>query len=94
MAFPPVVDFSTVRICLSIAVMGSYHVEQMCVKTLFLYGDIEGNVYVSAPPGLDLCSNDLVLKLRQSLYGLNQAPVPRYRKWEPVVSKLGFRQLQ
>nr|GEZ60276.1 ribonuclease H-like domain-containing protein [Tanacetum cinerariifolium] len=48
---------------------------QMDVKTVFLYGTIEEEVYVNQPPGfVDPKFLDMVYKVEKALYGLHQAP--------------------
>ncbi|GJT12680.1 putative ribonuclease H-like domain-containing protein, partial [Tanacetum coccineum] len=50
-------------------------VYQMDVKSAFLYGKIEGEVYVCQPPGFeDPDFSDRVYKVEKTLYGLHQAP--------------------
>ncbi|GJT30764.1 putative ribonuclease H-like domain-containing protein, partial [Tanacetum coccineum] len=47
----------------------------MDVKSAFLYGTIEEEVYVCQPPGFeDLQFPDKVYKVEKALYGLHQAP--------------------
>lgn len=50
-----------------------WDVHQMDVKTAFLYGLIEGKVYVRQPTSFDNQSGE-VCKLRRALYGLKQSP--------------------
>ena len=48
------------------------------ISNAFLYGDIDEEVYINVPEGLEQEFNkDSVLKLNKALYGLNQAP----RQW-------------
>ncbi|GKG33163.1 retrotransposon protein, putative, unclassified, partial [Tanacetum coccineum] len=52
----------------------------MDVKSAFLYGKIEEEVYVCQPPGFeDLDFHDLVYKVEKALYGLHQAPRAWYK---------------
>ena len=56
----------------------------MDVKSAFLYGTVEEDVYVSQPPGFeDAVHRDKVYKLKKALYGLHQAP----RQWYATLSK-------
>nr|GEY40992.1 uncharacterized mitochondrial protein AtMg00810-like [Tanacetum cinerariifolium] len=52
-----------------------FTVYQMDIKSAFLYGTIEEEVYVSQPPGfMDLEFSNRVYKVEKALYGLHQAP--------------------
>ncbi|KAF4979965.1 hypothetical protein FDECE_17964 [Fusarium decemcellulare] len=57
----------------AIAAALDVEIEQMDVKTAFLYGDIDEEIYVSQPEGFDDKSGR-VCKLKKALYGLEQAP--------------------
>ena len=47
----------------------------MDVKTTFLHGDLEEEIYMKQPEGFIVKGkNELVCKLKKSLYGLNQSP--------------------
>lgn len=51
----------------------------MDVKSTFLNGNLEEEVYIEYPEGFQLSKNDdYVCKLRKSLYGLKKAPRPWY----------------
>ena len=91
--FAPVVDFITVRTCLAIAIKRGYVVEQLDIRTAFLHGVIDGEVYVTPPNGLDICQHDEVLKLHRGLYGLKQAPRLWHEKWDSVMAAVGFTKL-
>ena len=74
--FAPVVNTTTVRILLSFAAINDLKIAQFDIKTAFLYGDLEEEVYMEQPYGF-VQGNDMVCRLRKSLYGLKQAP----RQW-------------
>ena len=88
--FAPVVDFTTIRTSIAVAVKKRYIIQQMDVRTAFLHGEIDSDVYITAPDGLDLCESDKVLKLRRGLYGLKQAPRLCHDKWQSVMDMMGF----
>lgn len=72
--FASVVDFTTVRTCLVVAVQKGYYTHQLDVRTAFLQGEINVEVYIKAPNGITLCKLNEFFKLQKGLYGLKQAP--------------------
>ena len=61
-------------------------IHQMDVKTTFLYGDLEEEVYMKQPEGFVLeGQEDKVCKLVKSLYGLKQAPKQWHRKFDDTI---------
>ncbi|KAK1615224.1 hypothetical protein QYE76_020741 [Lolium multiflorum] len=72
--FSPVAKLKSVRILLAIAAFFDYEIWQMDVKTAFLNGDIEEELYMVQPKGfVDPKNADMVCKLQRSIYGLKQA---------------------
>ncbi|KAJ9548880.1 hypothetical protein OSB04_021423 [Centaurea solstitialis] len=72
-----------IRLFLAFASYKGFKVYQMDVKSAFLYGTIDEEVYVCQPPGFeDPKYPDRVCKLRKALYGLHQAP----RAWYDTLS--------
>ncbi|GJW66176.1 putative ribonuclease H-like domain-containing protein [Tanacetum coccineum] len=81
--FAPVARSETIRIFLAFASYMGFIVYQMDVKSAFLYGKIDEEVYVSQPPGfLDPKYPQKVHKVVKALYGLHQAP----RAWYATLS--------
>ena len=63
----------------------------MDVKTAFLNGDLEEVIYMSQPEGyIEPGKENLVCKLKKSIYGLKQASRQWYRKFDSVISSFGF----
>lgn len=69
--FAPVIRSTTFRLLLSIAGQRNYKVNHYDIKTAFLNGTLEEEIFMKQPPGFE--NGDKVLKLRKSLYGLKQA---------------------
>nr|GEW39136.1 retrovirus-related Pol polyprotein from transposon TNT 1-94 [Tanacetum cinerariifolium] len=73
--FAPVARIKAIRLFLAYASYMNFIVYQMNVKSAFLYGIIEEEVYVCQPSGFeDLQFPDKVYKVEEALYGLHQAP--------------------
>ncbi|GJY83133.1 putative ribonuclease H-like domain-containing protein, partial [Tanacetum coccineum] len=72
--FAPVARIEAIRLFLAYASFMGFIVYQMDVKSAFLYGTIEEEVYVCQPPGFeDSQFPDEVYKVEKALYGLHQA---------------------
>ena len=82
--FVPVARLEAIRIFLDYAAYANFKVYQMDVKSAFLNGDLEEEVYVSQPRGFkDPNFPEHVYYLLKALYGLKQAP----RAWYDTLSK-------
>lgn len=80
--FSPTVRYDTVRILLSIAVKRKYEIKQFDVKTAFLHGTLEEEVYMAPPKGVKI-QEGYVCRLLKSLYGLKQSS----RCWNKRMNK-------
>ncbi|KAK1644404.1 hypothetical protein QYE76_062209, partial [Lolium multiflorum] len=91
--FSPVAKLKSVRILLAIATFFDYEIWQMDVKTAFLNGDIEEELYMVQPKGfVDPKNADKVCKLQRSIYGLKQASRSWNRRFDKVIKDFGFIQ--
>ncbi|KAL0641206.1 hypothetical protein Bca4012_103214 [Brassica carinata] len=73
--FAPVAKLHTIRILLSLAVNLEWDLWQMDVKNAFLQGELEDEVYMRPPPGLEyMVKPGNVLRLKKAIYGLKQSP--------------------
>jgi hypothetical protein len=64
---------------------------QMDVKTSFLNGSIEEEVYIEQPQGFEVHSRDTrICRLKKFLYGLKQAPRAWYSIMDNYLTRLGF----
>jgi hypothetical protein len=89
--FAPVARLETVRLILALAAQGRWEVHHMDVKSAFLNGDLQEEVYVQQPPGfVNPRQTGKVLKLSKALYGLKQAPRAWNSKLDHELVKLGF----
>ncbi|GJU39770.1 putative ribonuclease H-like domain-containing protein [Tanacetum coccineum] len=90
--FAPVARIEAIRLFLAYASFMGFIVYQMDVKSAFLYGTIEEEVYVCQPPGFeDPQFPDKVYKVEKALYGLHQAPRAWYETLSTYLLENGFR---
>ncbi|GJV90374.1 retrovirus-related pol polyprotein from transposon TNT 1-94 [Tanacetum coccineum] len=73
--YAPVARLESIRILLAIGCVNDFKLYKMDVKSAFLNGFINKEVYVAQPPGfIDFQKPNHVYKLKKALYGLKQAP--------------------
>lgn len=90
--FAQVTRMETVRLLLALAAKNSWQVHHLDVKTAFLNGDFNEEVYVAQPKGyVKQGYENMVCKLYKALYGLKQAPRAWYSKLNNCLEKLGFK---
>ena len=76
---------------LSLVAVEDLHLEQLDVKTTFLHGDLDEEIYMQQPKGYEVKGKDnLVCRLKKSLYGLKQAPRQWYLKFHKFMTKEGY----
>ena len=81
--FSHVVKHSSIRILLALVAQFNMELVQMDVKTAFLHGDLEEEIYITQPDGFKVAGKeDWVCKLNKSLYGLKQSPRQWYKRFD------------
>src|SRR6185295_7842300 len=89
--FSPVARFETVRLVLAIAAQKQLPVFQFDVKSAFLNGEIQEEVFVEQPDGfIKKGEESKVLRLNKALYGLKQASRAWYSKIDDFFINNGF----
>lgn len=89
--FALVTRLETVRLLLALAAKNNWEVHHLDVKTAFLNGEIQEEVYVIQPEGfVKKGKENMVYKLIKALYGLRQAPRAWYAKLNKCLEELGF----
>ncbi len=86
--FAAVVKPMTYKALFAIAARNDWEIEQMDVKTAFLYGDLDDEVYVEMPTGFE--EPNRVCKLNKALYGLKQAPRVWFKTLTDFLKSLGY----
>ncbi|KAK8704646.1 hypothetical protein V6N13_048264 [Hibiscus sabdariffa] len=90
-SFSPVAMFKSIRILLAIATFHDYEIWQMDVKTDFLNGKLEEDVYMTQPEGFVTQENaGKVCKLQRSIYGLKQASRSWNLRFNDAIKEFGF----
>ena len=93
--FSPVVRFDTLRTLLSFAVQNNLLIDQMDVTTAFLNGYLDEEIYMEQPPGYaEKGKENLVCKLKRSLYGLKQSPRCWNQRFTAYLQGLGFERCE
>jgi hypothetical protein len=87
-----VARLEAIRIFLAYSCHKNFKVYQMDVKSTFLNGDLEEEVYMEQPKGFSLTDNpNYVCKLKKALYGLKQAPRAWYYRLDKFLQEKGFK---
>ena len=93
--FSPIMKLMTIRLVLKMVAVENLHIEQLDVKTMFLHGDLEEEIYIMQPKGFMIVSKkSFKCKLKKILYGLKQAPRQWYKKFNSFMSSNGFTRCQ
>ena len=89
--FSPVTRISSIRILIALASIHKLFIHQMDVKTAFLNGDLDEEIYMLQHEGCITPEKEhKVCKLNKSLYGLKQAPKQWNEKFDNALLKNGF----
>jgi hypothetical protein len=89
--YAPVARIASIRMLIALASIHKFVIHQMDVKTAFLNGELDEEVYMKQPEGFVIKGQeDKVCKLTKSLYGLKQAPKQWHQKFDQVVLANGY----
>jgi hypothetical protein len=90
--FSPVLKHSSIRALLGIVAMHDLELELLDIKTAFLHGDLEEEIYMDQLEGFIVPGKEnFVCKLKKSLYGLKQSPRQWYKKFNSFMIANGFK---
>ena len=91
--FSPVVRFESVRTVLSLAANLGFKLHQMDIKTAFLNGELEEEIFMKQPEGfIEEGKEEMVCKLKRSIYGLKQSARCWNTELDQKLRSLGFTQ--
>eukprot|EP00253_Pinus_taeda_P029237 PITA_29237 len=89
--FAPVARYSSIISMLALSAQMGWKIHQMDVKTSFLNGRIEEEVYIKQPEGFETFDHEShVCRLKRALYGVKQAPCAWYTRIASYFTGLGF----
>jgi hypothetical protein len=89
--FAPIARYTSINSVIYIAAEMGWKIHQMDVKTAFLNGLIQNEVYIEQPLGFEVHGRDShVCRLKKALYGLKQAPKAWYSMIDAYLPQLGF----
>jgi len=89
--FAPVAKLETIRLIVALASWKNWSLWQLDVKSAFLNGTLDEEVFITQPPGFVSKGNEhKVLRLRKALYGLRQAPRAWNKRIGNFLHRVGF----
>ena len=90
--FAAVARHDTIRLLIALAAKNKWKMFHLDVKSAFLNGDLEEEIFVDHPQGFEVARKEgMVYKLYKALYGLKQAPKAWYSKIDSYLVECGFR---
>ena len=93
--FSLVVHFETVRLMLALASIKNWHIEGLDVRSAYLYGKVDEEIYMKQPEGFAVKGQEhKVLRLKRALYGLKQAGLAWWETLKESMKDLGFEHLK
>ena len=91
--FSPVSKKDSLRIIMALVAHYDLELHQMDVKTAFLNGNLEEEIYMDQPEGFLVKGKEhMVCKLKKSIYGLKQASRQWYLKFNDTITSFGFQE--
>ena len=92
--FSPVARLDTMRSLLALATLEDWEIHQVDVKSAFLKGDLDKEIYMQQPEGFQVVGQEKkVCHLLKAIYGLKQASRQWHRKLRSALLDMGFTQL-
>jgi hypothetical protein len=89
--FSPVACFESIRLLLALAALEDWEIHQLDVKSAFLNGVLEEEIYMEQPEGFIIAGQEnKVCRLKKAIYGLKQASRTWNQQFHGVLTELGF----
>lgn len=90
--FSPVVESNSLRLMFAIAAKENLHIQTFDIKTAFLYGNLNEDIYMTLPEGFE--KEGKICRLKKALYGLRQSPSQWNKVLTSYLKKEGLIQLK
>jgi len=81
----------TIRLLLALATVNKFRIFGFDIKTAFLYGHLEEEIFMQQPTGFEI--NSQVCKLNRSIYGLKESPRMWNQRFTDCLKDFGLLQL-
>lgn len=91
--YSPVVSNNTIRLIFALGSKNQYKITKFDVKTAFLHGNLDQEVYMWLPEGCKAAEGDMICKLNKCLYGLKQSPLKWYETLTNFLVEAGLKQI-
>ena len=91
--FAPVSKYATLRALLAKAAAGNMQIHLLDIKTAFLNGELEEDIYICQPEGYVQGDTNLACHLNKTLYGLKQAPRAWHNRLHKELESYGYTAL-
>ena len=88
--FAPMTRIASIRVLIALASIHNLVIHQMDVKTAFLNGDLEEEIYMDQPEGCVVPRKEKKVCKLVKLYGLKQAPKQWHNKFDHVLVNNGY----
>ncbi|GIL87679.1 hypothetical protein Vretifemale_15713, partial [Volvox reticuliferus] len=89
--FAPVGKYTSLRALLAVVAAQNLELHQLDIKTAFLNGVLEEEVFTEQPAGYEQGGANVACHLRRALYGLRQAPRTWYVRLRSTLEQMGFK---
>ena len=89
--FSPIIKHSSIQTLFSIMAMHDFELEQLDVKTVFVHGKLEKDIYIQQPEGFVVSGKEnYVCLLKKSFYGLKRSPMKWYKRFDSFMISHNF----
>ena len=93
--FSPVMRYKSVHLIVALAALQQWHMSSVDVKTAFLYGELDEELFMEQPEGFKCKGHEhKVFHLKRALYGLKQAALQWWQALDKSMEAMGFKHLK